>query len=111
MSANRINVNIEKITAIHETSATQSRNKLQRFIELASYFGRFVRGFASIAVSLFTQTTSETNASWNAGTSFLVEDFKNALSKSLFLTYPKFSKACIVRIDASALAVEANFSL
>lgn len=85
----------------------QSKSELRSFLQLASYYRRFINEFAKIEAQLHAQTSPNTGFSWSKTLSFAFKNLKIALTSPPVLTQPDFSKPFIVETDASLLAVRA----
>lgn len=77
---------------------------------LASYYRRFIKGFAKIAGPLTEKTSESVKFEWTGEMQEAFEELKNSLSSPPVLVYPSYDKPFIVSTDASNKAVGAVLS-
>ncbi|KAF7648366.1 hypothetical protein LDENG_00158000 [Lucifuga dentata] len=65
VGAEGVAMNPAKVEAVKDCPVPQSVNKVRSFLELASYYQRFVRNFATIASPLHRLTDKDQGFSWN----------------------------------------------
>ena len=113
----------EKTKAVDEWTTPQSETELRQFLGLASYYRRFVLGFANIAAPLHAllggtckrkQRTNNDNGQfverWNESCDIAFCELKKRLVSSPVLGYPDFTKPFILETDASLQGLGAVLS-
>ena len=77
--------------------------KLRQFLGLASYYRRFIPGFAKLAHPLHALTKKEVNFYWSCDCQQAFEKLKQLLTQAPVLAYPCFGedKEFILKTDAS----------
>ena len=88
----------------------QSVKEVRQFLGLASYYRRFVEGFASIAQPLHNLTRKGALFSWDAECEGAFKTLKEKLVEPPVLAYPDFSKSFVLETDASARGLGAILS-
>ena len=82
----------------------------QYLLGLASYYRRFVSGFAKIANPLYALTRKNVEFHWNAECQEAFEQLKMKLTSSPVLAYPKFDRCFVLETDASGIGLGAVLS-
>ena len=87
-------------------------SKVRQFIGLASYYRRFVPGFAKIAAPLHNLMKKEVTFSWTPECETAFCRLKEALISAPVLVYPRFGPECefILETDASYVGLGAVLS-
>ena len=75
--------------------------EVRQFVGLASYYRRFIRGFAKIAHSLHALTKKGVTFEWTEECQEAFQALKERLTTAPVLCYPDFGKAFILETDAS----------
>ena len=85
---------------------------VRRFLGLASYYRRFIPGFAQIASPLHALTKKNVAFHWTTGCERAFEQLKDKLVSAPVLVFPKFGPDCsfILETDASATGLGAILS-
>ena len=116
-----------KTKVIEEWRIPRTEKELRSFLGLASYYRRFVQGFAKIAAPLHAlltkktgkgsgkkhfsgQTSRSLTESWNAECTSAFENLKQKLVTSPVLGFPNFTRPFIVETDASLCGLGAVIS-
>eukprot|EP00057_Strongylocentrotus_purpuratus_P010055 XP_011664529.1 PREDICTED: transposon Ty3-I Gag-Pol polyprotein [Strongylocentrotus purpuratus] len=128
VTASGISVDPKKIETIKTWSVPKTTSELRSFLGLASYYRRFVPGFASIATPMHAlighcQPSSKKSKKRHGSTSSHTKEFvwteevdkafctlKDALTTTPVLGYPQFGKKFVVEIDASLKGLGACLS-
>ena len=100
-----IRVNEEKIQAIIKYPTPTTVKEVKSFIGLASFYRRFVKGFADIAAPLTDLLKSDTEFTWGVSQEQAFQDIKSRLTQSPILAFPKFDKEFLLVTDASSLGI------
>jgi len=101
-----------KTNAIEQFPVPDTERKVRQFIGLASYYRRFVKGFAQIAGPITSlletgkqQSKRNKNRSvkhkWNSDCDTAFQTLKQKLVNSPILGYPDFKQPFILEVDAS----------
>ena len=109
----------DKIAAVQSWKTPETETQLRSFLGLASYYRRFIQGFASIARPLHAilgpsnkqtakkKKTTQTHDSrpfidkWTEECTKAFEELKRCLTSSPLLGYPDFKAPFVVETDAS----------
>ena len=85
---------------------------LRRFLGLASYYRRFVPGFARIAVPLYALTKKNVIYQWSTECEIAFTQLKKLLTSSPVLAFPRFGPGhnFILETDASTVGLGAVLS-
>ena len=99
-----------KITAVKEWPTPQSVKQVRSFLGLASYYRKFVKGFADIARPLNRLCEKYSKFKWTDECQIAFDKLKNALVTLPVLVYPKLGSRFVLDTDASDQAVGAVLS-
>ena len=99
-----------KVERIKNALPPRTRKELRSFLGLASYYRRFIRGFARIALPLTEKTSNNVDFTWTEEMQKSFGTLKEALCTAPVLVYPDYDKPFIVSTDASSRAVGAVLS-
>ena len=95
------------ITAVSSFPVPCNLKELRQFLGLASYYRRFIQGFAAVAHPLHQLTRKNVPFVWNDQCQQAFEDLKKQLTEAPILAYPDFSKEFILETDASTMGLGA----
>ena len=84
--------------------------EVRQFLGLASYYRRFVKGFASIAQPLHSLTKANCRFEWSTECQRAFDTLKSKLLMSPVLAFPDFSHSCVLETDASIKGLGAVLS-
>ncbi|KAL5010990.1 hypothetical protein ScPMuIL_013295, partial [Solemya velum] len=90
-----------KIEAVRNWPDPVSLKDVQKFLGLASYYGRFVKDFSIIANPLTSLTRKDVKFEWSVACQESFKILKERLTSSPILVYPEFSLPFIIDTDAS----------
>ena len=95
--------------AVQDFERPRNVNEVRRFLGMASYYRRFIPGFAKIAAPLYHLTARDVTFSWSpdAESAFTL---KGKLVTSPVLAYPRFGESFTLEMDASILGLGAVLS-
>ena len=129
VSRSGISPDPEKIRAVQEWPVPKTDKELRSFLGLASYYRRFIKGFATIASPLHSLVGASRKVKsrvkreqaqpkdcrpltekWNETSSIAFEEIKKKLTTAPILGYPDFTKPFIVETDASLSGLGAVLS-
>ena len=100
----------EKITSVASWPVPRSLSEVRSFVGLASYYRRFVPGFASIAAPLHALTSKAVKFRWDEHCQTAFEQLKLALTSSRILAMPTDLDKYILDTNASDTAIGAVLS-
>lgn len=97
----------KKVVAIQSWPQPGSVADVQSFLGLASYYQRFVQGFAKVAAPLTSLLQKAKAWTWGNEEQVAFQQLKTALSMAPVLAYPDDKLPFVIAADASDLAVGA----
>ena len=102
--------NPKLVTAVREYPTPRDIHGLRRFLGMASYYRRFIAGFARIAEPLHQQTRKDVVFQWTPECQLAFETLKAKLTTAPVLAYPAFDKDFVLETDASIQGLGAVLS-
>ncbi|KRX53637.1 Retrovirus-related Pol polyprotein from transposon 17.6 [Trichinella sp. T9] len=90
-----------KTRAVKEWQAPSCVSELRQFLGLASYYRKFVNGFASIAAPLHRLLEGDADWKWTEDCQVAFDALKHQLTSAPILAYPDFRRRFLVDVDAS----------
>ena len=93
--------NPERVSADQKFPRPTTVTGVRQFLGLASYYRRFVKGFAKIAESLHTWTRANSRFVWTTDCQTAFDTLKSKLLMAPVLSFPDFSKDFILEVNAS----------
>jgi len=105
VSADGINPMPDKLEAIRDWPVPHCLKDVRSFFGLASYYRRFVKGFATTAEPLTRLTRKMARFKWSEEAQLAFEALKKALVEATSLAFPVPQEHCILDTDASDVAV------
>ena len=100
----------DKVRVIAAWPAPTSCKELRQFLGLASYYRRFVKGFAQIASPLFKLTENNKKWQWEEDCNQAFLHLKNKLTSTPVLALPNFKLCFTLDVDASGKGLGAVLS-
>ena len=100
----------QKVSAVHDWMVPTDPASLQSFLELVSYYCRYIPCFADIAAPLYHLTNKGVTFEWSLTCQSAFDKLKDALIQALILKYPDFTplaKPFHLYTDASATGIGA----
>ncbi|KAL2091743.1 hypothetical protein ACEWY4_011541 [Coilia grayii] len=107
VSAEGIQADPEKITAVQQYPVPTTLKALQRFLGMAGWYHRFVPNFSQIAVPLNALKRKGAKFRWTQECQQAFEELKQHLVSPPVLGHPNFSYPFIVYTDASEVGLGA----
>ena len=101
VTANGVETDPEKLEAVRSYPVPVDAKSLRSFLGLASYYRRFVPGFAKVAGLLHSLTKKDVTFAWSPECQESFEELKHLLTTSPVLAFPDFSWRFILETDAS----------
>lgn len=95
----------EKIEAVKSWSTPTTVKELRSFLGLASYYRKFIKGFATIARPLNKLTEKDSLFKWSKECETAFKTLKTLLVTSPILAYPDVKKTFILDTDASGFGI------
>ena len=105
-----ISPNPGRIAAVKDYPAPTSVKEVRQFLGIASYYRRFVRGFANVAQPLHALTQKGAVFSWTESCQQAFDALKSRLIDSPILAYPNSELDFVLETDASAKGLGAVLS-
>ena len=90
-----------KIEAIQALASPKNKCQLRRFIGMVNYYCDMWHHRSGLLAPLTALTSANAAWQWSTVHEKAFQDVKKALSKSVLLTYPDFSKEFVIYTDAS----------
>lgn len=91
----------EKVRAIQEFPTPKNVKNLRSFLGLASWYRRFVEGFATATRPLTKLLKKSTRWCWNSGQEEAFQELKRRLSSTPILSCPDWTQTFVLQVDAS----------
>ncbi|XP_058789765.1 uncharacterized protein LOC131663392 [Phymastichus coffea] len=91
----------ERVRPILEYPAPRNLKQLRRFLGMASWYRKFLEGYASLSEPLTALTRKDCKYTWTAKQEAAFEQVKALLASAPVLARPDFSAPFIVECDAS----------
>ncbi|GFX32226.1 retrovirus-related Pol polyprotein from transposon 412 [Trichonephila clavipes] len=110
ISAEGVRTDPEKVSAVKNWKRPENLRELRSFLELCTYYRKFVKGFSNIARPLHKLTESKQKFQWTKECEDSFLQLKEALTSSPILIYPQPDKPFILDTDASNESVGAVLS-
>ena len=105
-----ISPNNSRVVAIQSFPIPTSVKEVRQFVGLASYYRRFINGFAKIAQPLHQLTQKDAQFNWSPDCQQSFQQLTDTLVSSPVLAYPDFSKKFTLETDASLKGLGAVLS-
>jgi len=100
----------EKIQVLRNWPTSHCLKDVRTFLGLASYYRKFVKGFATIAETLTALTKRMVRFTWTPQAQKAFETLKQALMDATSLEFPVTYLPCILDTNASEVAIGAVLS-
>jgi len=101
----------EKVKGVLEWLTPKCVKDVQKFLELANYYHRFIEGFASIARPLHDMVKKDKKWDWMEKQEKAFKELKERFTKELVLAAPDIDKKIRMEVDASDYAMEGILSM
>ena len=105
-----IHPNPNCVKVVQEFPVPQSVRKVRQFLRVASYYHRFIHGFAKTAQPPHALTQKGAPFEWTQSCQNAFQELKSHLTESPLLAYPDFDKSFILETDASVKGLGAVLS-
>ncbi len=90
-----------RVSAVKEYSATSSVTEVRQFLGIASYYRRFIHGYAKTAEPLHTLTQKNETFLWTPSCQAAFQILIQKLVETPVLAYPNFQEPFVLETDAS----------
>jgi hypothetical protein len=110
VSAEGVSTDPDKVAAVRAWPTPQSVTEVRSFLGLASYYRRYIRGYASIAKCLHKLTEKNKKFVWTDECSQAFDQLKQALTEAPILSYPTADGPYILDTDACDVSIGAVLS-
>ena len=105
-----IRVSPEKVAAVKEWPVPECTTEVRSFLGTASYYRRFVAGFATIAAPLHNLTGKDVPFVWSPECQRAFDQLKDVLSRAPVLAFPVPGAKFVLDTDASDCGIGAVLS-
>ncbi len=105
LSPEGIRMDPAKVEAVADWPIPENRRSVQRFLEFANFYRRFIRNFSQVALPLTDLTSTRMRFSWSSQAQTAFESLKSRFSSAPILNTPDPSCQFIVEVDASEVGV------
>ena len=110
ISAEGVKTDPEKTKTVAEWPMPVNVKQLRSFLGLASYYRRFIQGFAETAAPLYRLTENEADFTWTDQCNTAFRELKRQLTMAPVLAFPSFGEEFILDTDASNFGIRAVLS-
>ena len=110
ISADGIATDPDKSNQVARWPVPTSAKEVQKFLGLANYYRRFVKGFASIAKPLHKLTENNSVFKWTEECQEIFIELRHRLTSTPVLAHPDFFKPFTLDTDASNTGIGAVLS-
>jgi len=100
----------DKIQALKDWPTPHCITDARSFLDLASYYKKFVKGFATIAEPLTALNKKMVQFSWTPQAHDAFERLKQALMDATSLAFPVPYFTCILDTDTSEVVIKATLA-
>lgn len=101
VSENGIETDPAKVEAVRDWPVPKDTHEVRSFMGLCSYYRRFVKDFAKLAVPLHNLTKKNSKFDWTEECQKSFEMLKEKLTTTVCLSYPSLDNTFILDTDAS----------
>jgi hypothetical protein len=105
VSGQGVEVDKEKIIAIHKWLPPQNLSQVRSFLELGGFYRRFVKDFSTIATLINELTKKEMMFHWGETQEWAFHELKMKLTTAPLLALPDFDKTFKIECDASGVGI------
>jgi len=99
----------QKVVAMKQWPIPKNVKSLRGFLGLTGYYRRFIHNYGKLARPL-TQLLKKGNFTWTEAGTWALEQLKEALTTTLILSLPNFSKQFCIECDAYGKGIGAVLS-
>ena len=110
VSKDGVTTDSEKVAAVHDSKVPTTVSEVRSFVGFASYYRRFIPGFATIASPLHQVTKKNKQFHWTPECQKAFDNLKEALADAPVLAYPLPDCRFILDTDASNTGMGAVLS-
>jgi hypothetical protein len=100
VSADDVTMDCQKVQAVAGWTRPRSVRALRGFLDLVSYYRRFIQRYGAISAPL-TRLLSKEGFAWTTEAEQAFQELKRALSMAPVLQLPDFTRSFVVECDAS----------
>ena len=101
----------KKMAGILEWPRSKTVKEVQKFLELANYYRRFVKDFAKLAKPLYKLVRKDKKWNWGEEQEIVFKKLKRVFTTRLVLVAPNLNKKMRVEADVSEYAIEGVLSM
>lgn len=107
VAAERTSPDPEKVVAVQKMSPPSNKSQLRSFLGLTSYYRKFIRDYASVALPLTKLLGEDALFSWGAEQQEAFDTLKSQPTTYPVLVHPNWENKFILQTDASNMAIGA----
>ena len=93
------------MAGILEWPRSKTVKEVQKFLELANYYRRFVKDFAKLAKPLYKLVRKDKKWNWGEEQEIVFKKLKRVFTMRLVLVVPNLNKKMRVKADVSEYAI------
>ena len=101
VSSQGLQPNAKNLDKVHKWPTPRTTTEVRAFVELCSYYRRFVRNFSAIASPLHALTQKGALFRWTAECEDAFQSLKHALTNPPIVAHPVFTQPFLLYTDAS----------
>jgi hypothetical protein len=105
VSPEGISTDQEKWKAVRKWPTPKNKHEIRSFLDLCTYYRRFIPGFADIAKLLTKLTEQKQPFQWTSDVEAAFKTFKGALCTAFILSYPQPGKKFSGDTDSSNVGI------
>ena len=107
VSEKRIAADPQKVEAVQTFPVPNNLKCLRSFLDLASYYRRFIQNFSIIANPLYALTRKDAVFHWSPACQEAFDRLKMVLTNAPLLAFPDFNRDFLLETDASGIGLGA----
>ena len=106
-NVNGVQLDLEKVDAVHALPAPMNVTELQEFLGMVTYLSPFIHGLSTLTAALGELLRKDADFTWNASYEAAFEQVKQAIISDTTLRYFDPSQIMTIQVDASQVGLGA----